>query len=119
MADTLRDALGITGDGRTWTLRRALERVAANQVRSPIHVMGAADDAIVTAYELKATARAYGVEPEVFDDIAHDMMLDPNWAIVADSMIRKLDAQFGKTRFEPHFGRVGEARPTGADFAPV
>jgi pimeloyl-ACP methyl ester carboxylesterase len=97
----------------------ALERVAANQVRSPIHVMGAADDAIVTGYELKATARAYGVEPEVFDDIAHDMMLDPNWAIVADSMIRKLDAQFGKTRFEPHFGRVGEARPTGADFAPV
>jgi 3,4-dihydroxy 2-butanone 4-phosphate synthase / GTP cyclohydrolase II len=29
VADTLRDALGITGDGRTWTLRRALERVAA------------------------------------------------------------------------------------------
>jgi hypothetical protein len=59
------------------------------------------------------------VEPEVFDDIAHDMMLDPNWTIVADSMIRKLDAQFGKTRFEPHFGRVEEARPTGANVAPV
>jgi 3,4-dihydroxy 2-butanone 4-phosphate synthase/GTP cyclohydrolase II len=29
VADTLRDALGITGDGRTWTLRRALEHVAA------------------------------------------------------------------------------------------
>jgi 3,4-dihydroxy 2-butanone 4-phosphate synthase/GTP cyclohydrolase II len=29
VADTLRDALGISGDGRTWTLRRALERVAA------------------------------------------------------------------------------------------
>ncbi len=29
VADTLRDALGITGDGRTWTLRRALQRVAA------------------------------------------------------------------------------------------
>ena len=28
VADTLRDALGIIGDGRTWTLRRALERVA-------------------------------------------------------------------------------------------
>ncbi|HEV2702660.1 MAG TPA: 3,4-dihydroxy-2-butanone-4-phosphate synthase [Steroidobacteraceae bacterium] len=28
VADTLRDALGISGDGRTWTLRRALERVA-------------------------------------------------------------------------------------------
>jgi 3,4-dihydroxy 2-butanone 4-phosphate synthase / GTP cyclohydrolase II len=29
VADTLRDALGISGDGRTWTLRRAMERVAA------------------------------------------------------------------------------------------
>jgi 3,4-dihydroxy 2-butanone 4-phosphate synthase/GTP cyclohydrolase II len=29
VADTLRDALGISGDGRTWTLRRALQRVAA------------------------------------------------------------------------------------------
>ena len=29
VADTFRDALGLSGDGRTWTLRRALERVAA------------------------------------------------------------------------------------------
>ena len=29
VADTLRDALGLSGDGRVWTLRRALERVAA------------------------------------------------------------------------------------------
>jgi 3,4-dihydroxy 2-butanone 4-phosphate synthase/GTP cyclohydrolase II len=29
VADTLRDALGLSGDGRSWTLRRALERVAA------------------------------------------------------------------------------------------
>src|SRR5271154_2261511 len=28
VADTLRDALGLSGDGRFWTLRRALERVA-------------------------------------------------------------------------------------------
>jgi 3,4-dihydroxy 2-butanone 4-phosphate synthase/GTP cyclohydrolase II len=29
VADTLRDALGMSGDGRSWTLRRALERVAS------------------------------------------------------------------------------------------
>ncbi|HTV76708.1 MAG TPA: 3,4-dihydroxy-2-butanone-4-phosphate synthase [Steroidobacteraceae bacterium] len=29
VADTLRDALGLSGDGRSWTLRRALQRVAA------------------------------------------------------------------------------------------
>jgi len=72
----------------------ALERVAVSQVRSPVHVMGAADDAVVTDYEIRATARAYGTEAVVFDNVAHDMMLDPNWRIVADSMIRKIDAQF-------------------------
>jgi pimeloyl-ACP methyl ester carboxylesterase len=73
----------------------ALERVAVSQVRSPVHVMGAADDAVVVDHEIRATARAYGTEAIVFDNVAHDMMLDPSWRIVADSMIEKLDAQFG------------------------
>jgi pimeloyl-ACP methyl ester carboxylesterase len=74
----------------------ALDRVAANKVRSPMHVIGAADDAIIANYEIKATARAYGVEAVVFDNVAHDMMLDPNWRAVAESMVRKLDAQFAE-----------------------
>ena len=89
----------------------ALDRVAVNKVRSPVHVIGAADDAIMSDTEVKATARAYGTEVLVFDNVAHDMMLDPNWKIVADGMIAKLKAQFGKTRFEPHFGQVREAVP--------
>ena len=92
----------------------ALERVAANQVRSPIHVIGAADDAVLTSYEIKATARAYGTEAVIFDNVAHDMMLDPNWRIVADSMIRTLDAQFG----EACRGRAHGAKPVKVDVAP-
>ena len=93
----------------------ALDRVAANQVRSPIHVMGAADDAIVAGYEIKATARAYGTEAVVFDDVAHDMMLDPNWRNVADSMIKKLDAQFGKrgsSRISVASAKTSQSKPT-------
>ncbi len=97
----------------------ALERVVLKEVRSPIHVMGAKDDAIVADYEIEATARAYGTEALIFDDVAHDMMLDPNWRGVADSMIKKLAAQFGEMRFEPHFGRVGKAKSVRADGAPV
>jgi pimeloyl-ACP methyl ester carboxylesterase len=97
----------------------ALERVVPNEVRSPIHVMGAKDDAIVADYEIEATARAYGTEALIFDDVAHDMMLDPNWRGVADSMIKKLAAQFGEARFEPHFGRLRKARRVRADGAPV
>jgi pimeloyl-ACP methyl ester carboxylesterase len=92
----------------------ALERVAANRVRSPIHVMGASDDAIVTSYEIKATARAYGAEAMIFSNVAHDMMLDPNWRTVADSMIRTLDAQFE----DPH-GRSDQARMVKAGAARV
>ena len=79
--------------------------------------MGAADDALVAGFEIEATARAYGTEAVVFDNVAHDMMLDPNWRGVADSIIKKLDAQFGEARFEPHFGRIGDARPVKADAA--
>jgi pimeloyl-ACP methyl ester carboxylesterase len=75
----------------------ALDRVVAGRVRSPIHVIGAADDVIVAKCEVNATARAYGAEAMVFDNVAHDMMLDPNWRTVADSMIRKLDAQFAES----------------------
>jgi pimeloyl-ACP methyl ester carboxylesterase len=74
----------------------ALDRVLANKVRSPVHVIGAADDAIMANYEIKATARAYGVEAMVFDNVAHDMMLDPNWRAVAESIVRKLDVQFAE-----------------------
>src|ERR1700722_9874781 len=97
----------------------ALERVFPNEVRSPIQVMGAADDALVAGYEIEATAKAYGTEALVFDNVAHDMMLDPNWRGVADSMIKKLDAQFGEARFEPHFGRIGKARLVGTSALPA
>jgi 3,4-dihydroxy 2-butanone 4-phosphate synthase / GTP cyclohydrolase II len=53
VADTLRDALGITGDGRTWTLRRALERVAA----APHGVVVILREAEV-AYDLGAALQA-------------------------------------------------------------
>ena len=53
VADTLRDALGLCGDGRTWTLRRALERVAAapNGVVVILHEAG-------PSYDLAAALQA-------------------------------------------------------------
>jgi pimeloyl-ACP methyl ester carboxylesterase len=91
-----------------------LERVAVSLVRSPVHVMGAGDDAIMAGYEIKTTARAYRTEAEVFDNVAHDMMLDRNWRVVADSMIRKIDAQFR----EASRGGDHGAKPAKADAAP-
>jgi 3,4-dihydroxy 2-butanone 4-phosphate synthase/GTP cyclohydrolase II len=58
VADTLRDALGITGDGRTWTLRHALQRVAAaaNGVVVILREAEAANDLGVALQALQRTA---------------------------------------------------------------
>lgn len=54
------------------------------RIRTPLLVLGALEDhAAVTAAEVRATARAYGTEPEFFPDMGHSMMLEPGWEAVA------------------------------------
>lgn len=54
------------------------------RVRAPLLVLGAGQDGAVTAAEVRATARAYGTEPEFFPDLGHNMMLEPGWRAVAE-----------------------------------
>ncbi len=60
VADTLRDALGMSGDGRSWTLRRALERVAAAP-NGVVVILRGADAAYDLAAALQALQRPAGV----------------------------------------------------------
>jgi pimeloyl-ACP methyl ester carboxylesterase len=53
-------------------------------VTVPLLVLGAGDDGIISAEEVRATARAYRTEAEIFPDIGHDMMLEAGWTAVAD-----------------------------------
>jgi len=57
------------------------------QVRTPILVMGAADDHLISPSEVEATARAYHTQAEAFPDMAHDMMLEAGWQKVADRIL--------------------------------
>ncbi len=50
--------------------------------RAPMLVLGAGDF-IVRAGQVAATARAYGVDPQVFPEMRHAMMLDVGWQTVA------------------------------------
>ena len=50
-------------------------------------VLAAANDRVLTVVEEQATARAYGTEAEIFPNMAHDMMLEPNWQKVADRIL--------------------------------
>ncbi|MGB3674739.1 MAG: alpha/beta hydrolase [Candidatus Nanopelagicales bacterium] len=54
------------------------------EVTAPVLVLGAERDGSISAEEVRATARAYRTEAELFPDMGHDMMLEPGWAVAAE-----------------------------------
>jgi pimeloyl-ACP methyl ester carboxylesterase len=62
----------------------------SSQVKSPILVMGAADDCIISQKEIETTARTYRTQAVVFPGMAHDMMLEAKWQAVADRILEWL-----------------------------
>jgi pimeloyl-ACP methyl ester carboxylesterase len=62
------------------------------RVSTPLLVLGASRDTLISAAEVKATARAYGTQAEFFD-VAHDMMLEAGWQAVADRILAWLSEQ--------------------------
>jgi pimeloyl-ACP methyl ester carboxylesterase len=61
--------------------------------KTPILVLGAADDLVFSIKEEEDTAFAYGLRAEVCPDMAHDMMLEEDWQDVADRIIVWLHEQ--------------------------
>jgi pimeloyl-ACP methyl ester carboxylesterase len=60
-----------------------LDRPQPKSVTTRLLVLGAEYDGICTPKGVRATARAYRTEAEIFPDMGHDMMLEPGWAAVA------------------------------------
>ena len=52
-------------------------------LRLPMLVLGAAQDILIPPAFVRATARSYGTEAEIFPDMAHGMMLERDWEAVA------------------------------------
>ncbi len=65
----------------------------AERVKTPILVLGAADDRFISPQEIEATARAYQSQAEFFPRMAHDMMLEAGWRAVADRILGWLGMQ--------------------------
>jgi pimeloyl-ACP methyl ester carboxylesterase len=57
----------------------------------PVQVLGAENDAFLTANQVEATARAFGTKATIFPDMAHGMMIEPDWRLVADTMLEWLE----------------------------
>lgn len=63
------------------------------QVKTPLLVLGAEDDKMISTKEVIATGKAYGTEAELFPNMAHGMMLEEGWQSVADRILGWLEKQ--------------------------
>jgi alpha-beta hydrolase superfamily lysophospholipase len=63
------------------------------RMKTPVLVLGAGRDAIFIPREVRRTARAYRTTAISYPDMAHDMMLEPGWQAVADTMLEWLEAR--------------------------
>jgi pimeloyl-ACP methyl ester carboxylesterase len=68
-----------------------LRRAKPTQVLTPVLVVAAGRDRIMSVAEQRATARAYGAEAVVIEGAAHDLMLDPLWEEAARSILEWLE----------------------------
>ena len=71
-----------------------LNAVSPARIATPIIVMGAGKDEMITPLEIRITAKTFGVEPIIAPDCAHDMMLDLKWRNVADAIAQEFDLRF-------------------------
>ena len=62
----------------------------------PMLVLGGKNDVMVPPPIVHLTARAYGSEAVVFDNMAHAMMLERNWYEMAEHLADWLDAHGGR-----------------------
>ena len=69
----------------------ALNLPRPERVKTPMLVLGAADDMIFSRNEIVATACAYKTEVVIFPDMGHDMVLDTNWQTVAGRILDWID----------------------------
>jgi alpha-beta hydrolase superfamily lysophospholipase len=59
--------------------------------KTPILVLGGGKDTIFNRKEVEATASAYQTKAELFANMAHDMMLEDGWNMVADRILAWLE----------------------------
>lgn len=56
----------------------------------PLLVLGSRTDHFLSARVAQQIAQTYHTTPVIFDDICHDMMLDPQWNIVSEAILKFL-----------------------------
>ncbi len=63
------------------------------RVKTPLLVLGAERDGMITLGEIEATARAYNAQAQMIPGVGHDSMLERQWQSVADRILAWLHEQ--------------------------
>ncbi len=67
-----------------------LNLVRTRKVKTPLLVLGARNDAVISNGDVEKTAKAYSTNAEFFSDMSHDMMLEKGWRPVAERILNWL-----------------------------
>lgn len=83
---------------QTESFRMALEAALLSlprpkKIKTPLLVLGAQNDRVFSVAEQQRTARAYKTEAIIYPEMAHNMMLEQGWRVVADRILSWLDLQ--------------------------
>ena len=70
--------------------------------RTPLLVLGGSRDCLTPPSTAIRTADAYGADARILPDIAHDLMLDPDWRRAADAMREWLIGQIHRGSVPDH-----------------
>lgn len=68
-----------------------LNLVRTKKIKTPLLVLGARDDTVISNGDVEKTARAYATTAEFFPHMAHDMMLEKGWQAVAERITKWLE----------------------------
>jgi pimeloyl-ACP methyl ester carboxylesterase len=60
----------------------------ASAIKTPLHVIGAGKDRLVSPDAVAITAQVYRTNAVMFDEMSHMLMLETRWRDVADEIIR-------------------------------
>ena len=74
-----------------WDMSGSKYSPQPRKVKTPLLVLGAENDVIISPDSVKSTARSYNTEARIFPNMGHAMMLDKDWQAVADQILDWLD----------------------------
>jgi pimeloyl-ACP methyl ester carboxylesterase len=92
-SDVVRYAARLNGESQRVGLDAMWMLPRPKRVTTPLLVLGGECDRSILPKEVRATANAYRTEAEIFPDMGHDMMLEPEWAAVAERIHAWLESR--------------------------